>query len=518
MARRIGGKLKISGTLIAEGPLSVGGMGGDVDVDLALARDGRGRLYVPGTSLAGPLRDWIVRGFSESLAREILGFQEGDKGRASNVFVEDAVIEGMSDDCVEIRDGVRIDRITGTAATGFKYNRAVLPKGTKVPLRMTVELPEKDPERGRVKKVLGLLLRALENGEVGLGAARTRGLGRMKLDPALIKIREENWAGKEGILDVLKGGGKKISVEDLLKSSAEITAKPNMELRIEIGWKADGPVMVKAEGDGIVVDSLPLVSGKGGGEHALVIPGSSIKGALRSQAERIIRTVLGRDASEGFLEQVGVPLVEHLFGSAKRKKEDGQDENKSAQKPPGRGALFVDDCYGSKGFGRDAWARVETATGERDLRQALDCAGLGDTQQAFHVAVDRWTGGAAEGFLYSGLEPLNHPWERIRMRIDLSFLPDDMRVPAVALVLLLLRDMAEGRIPIGFGSNRGMGAIRVEKVSVNGAGLWGDLACLAGPLDLPEGDLKAVGIDNLKEIETAWTDWLDRQPRAEVTA
>lgn len=516
MARRIGGRIKISGVLVAEGPLSVGGMGGDVDVDLALARDGRGRLYVPGTSLAGPLRDWIERNISDvRFSKELFGFQDEDEGRASALFIEDAVIEGASDDDVEVRDGVGIDRKRGAAAQGVKYNRAVLPRGTMVPLLMTVELPEQDTQRGWVRKAVGLLLRALEAGEVGLGAARTRGLGRMKLEGKTCDIREENWI--RGILEVLREGGKKIDIADLLGSSADLAEKSPAGLDVEIRWKADGPVMVKAERDGIAVDLLPLVSGKGSSEMALVIPGSSIKGALRSQAERIVRTVLGHDAGEGFLEQVQVPLVEHLFGSSKRKKKDGRGEDEPVPKPPGRGALFVDDCYGSKGFSRDSWKSVETAVDEGALRQALDQAGLRDTQHAFHVAVDRWTGGAADGFLYSGLEPLNHPWEPIRMRIDLDFLPPGLRVPATALILLLLRDLAEKRIPIGFGSNRGMGSVKVESVAVRGRGLEAEIECL-GSVDLGAGDLKAIGIGNLKKIEMAWTSWIDRQTRAEVTA
>lgn len=52
--------------------------------------------------------------------------------------------------------------------------------------------------------------------------------------------------------------------------------------------------MVKAEGEGIAVDILPLISGFDGG-ITFVLPGSSIKGALRTQAERIIRTVLQKE-------------------------------------------------------------------------------------------------------------------------------------------------------------------------------------------------------------------------------
>ena len=77
--------------------------------------------------------------------------------------------------------------------------------------------------------------------------------------------------------------------------------------------------MVKAGFDGVAVDMLPLVSGLDGG-LALILPGSSVKGAMRARAESIVRTVLGsdlsgkRDPKEKFLHDLDVKLVNDLFG------------------------------------------------------------------------------------------------------------------------------------------------------------------------------------------------------------
>src|SRR5262245_58176592 len=62
MARKIDSRLKINCTLVARTPLHVGGMGGSVDTDLALAVNGQGDFYIPGTSLAGALRGWLLTG------------------------------------------------------------------------------------------------------------------------------------------------------------------------------------------------------------------------------------------------------------------------------------------------------------------------------------------------------------------------------------------------------------------------------------------------------------------------
>ncbi len=59
MARNITGKVVVAGTLEAMTPLSVGGAGGGTSVDLEVARNGSGDLYIPGTSLAGAFRNWM---------------------------------------------------------------------------------------------------------------------------------------------------------------------------------------------------------------------------------------------------------------------------------------------------------------------------------------------------------------------------------------------------------------------------------------------------------------------------
>ena len=37
----------------------------------------------------------------------------------------------------EVRDGVGIDRMRGAAADRYKYDRAILPRGTRLPFELT---------------------------------------------------------------------------------------------------------------------------------------------------------------------------------------------------------------------------------------------------------------------------------------------------------------------------------------------------------------------------------------------
>jgi len=98
------------------------------------------------------------------------------------------------------------------------------------------------------------------------------------------------------------------------------------------------------------------------------------------------------------------------------------------------------------------------------------------------------------------LEPHAVEWEPITLTVDLDRTP-----PAgVALLLLVLRDLANGRLPLGFAVNRGMGAVKDVAVTVtpHGAIEYG-----AAPFTLAA----------LPEfLKREWVAWLDQVPVAEV--
>jgi CRISPR/Cas system CSM-associated protein Csm3 (group 7 of RAMP superfamily) len=239
----------------------------------------------------------------------------------------------------------------------------------------------RNPER--VAAALGHLVAALEAGEVRLGAAKTRGAGRVRLESGYT-LHEDTLDSRKGILDVLKGGGAGLSGHAALTSRVQdFGPKRRPYLTIEIAWKPVGPVMVKADAAGIAVDMLPLVGASNGG-RAQVIPGSSIKGTLRAYAERIAATVLDEpdpdrareqntmaylDGRRRFLVQLGRrQLVETLFGAARKPAKKNQQaggnnsggaQNGDGRVPlPGLGALTVEDCIAEARIDRKKWRKI----------------------------------------------------------------------------------------------------------------------------------------------------------------
>ena len=513
MARRIHSRLKIVGELTAETPLHVGGYGESFETDMALARNGKGEYYIPGTSLTGALRNWFEKSFidqtdkqteesTQKFVKDVWGYQDGNEGHASFVLIEDLALPEQVQS--ELRDGVGIDRFYGTAADGIKFDRAILPKGTRLKFEMTVEI-QKDAKK--IKAMFGHLLDALSKGNIRLGASKTRGLGKVTFAPRLIK--EALFDEFSAILDVVeKKPGKTYQIQSLQNEDTGITVSGSQLLTITIAWKPKSALMVKAGYEGIGVDMLPLTSANSTGKVSLCLPGSSVKGAFRAHAERILRTFSQQTVKDvPFHEEIKLDLTNELFGAKKEENE----KNKFL----GLGALSVDDCYATEVFDSSVWSEVEAGELEDDktyntqtLWQALkkiDKDDKDDTSNfkiSHHVAIDRWTGGASEGALYSVLQPtVKIGWQDICLTLDLARLPDDKKLPSLMLLLLVLRDFAENRLPLGFATNRGMG--EVEGVSYKTEGPY-EIEWRDGKFDFTNcSDLKSA-------LEKEWSEWLKK--------
>lgn len=514
MSRPIETRFLITGTLIAETPIHVGGIEGNPATDMALSVDGQGRLYIPGTSLAGPLRHWLIEVFGARAVEKFWGRipPKGSdvKSQASYVTIDDSVIEPSVS--TEIRDGVGIDREYGSAAYGIKFDREILPKGTKIGLRIAYDRPLNNAGAAELRAAL----EALGRGDIRLGAAKTRGLGKVDLY-GVWTVEQFDLHTRSGVLALLhrpgngsaKGYGKG-KLELLSKTAASGTATP--KITITIKWKPVGPVMVKASAEGTEVYVMPLVTGDGAGCAAPVIAGSSAKGALRTQTERILATVcaIGVNSTDTgrtrFINQLSrLQLIEALFGAIKKRESDQAGANNRT----GRGALGIDDCLATQSIPIAAWAAladegITTLCSSRDVAQ--------------HVAIDRWTGGAADQMLFSAAEPWGLEWNPIVVEVDVNRLlcacnnSERDAQAAIALLVLTLRDMTEGCVPLGYGVNRGYGDIAIGGMTFTTAGSasWPWLEDLAG-LKITRTGLSA-SIDPsaaLTLLNGAWKSYLD---------
>lgn len=552
---------ELRGDLVCETPLYVGGWDDTAVADLAVARDGLGRPVIPGTSVAGALRSWLAgtggswwagtRGGGESdrspgtVLNSLFGWARGQEGAASRIRVDDAPLIGDGV-AAQLRAGVGIDRNTRSAAAGFLYEREVLPAGTRFAFRLVAdEPPEGD---AGVAGAFAALTTALRAGHIRLGAARTRGLGRVRLDEAT--IRETDLADRDGLRAWLTGAAAWEPATGEAGAGSSGAGVPG-QLGITVGWKPVGSVFVKDSLRGGLVDILPLTSTSADGKVRLLLPGSSVKGVLRAHAERIVRTLRGTPAPATLRETLdgeALPGVVGLFGRSPRRCTGRESAAEKRAAAGWRGALEITDCHSRGHVSAEDWNSVLAASGQpadvppegeaaaeapepepvpdrnprRADRQAA-AAARGDSRQelrahldriggddlswrvADHVAIDRWTGGAADSALFNVLEPVGTAWEPLALNLDCrragGGLPDGDPVAAV-LMLLLLRDLADGWLTFGFGGTRGNGHITVTEIRFTGTDLPEPWAALVGA-----GTLQAVLDDPPAPVTEALARW-----------
>ncbi|MFD7656635.1 RAMP superfamily CRISPR-associated protein [Actinosynnema sp. NPDC059797] len=416
--------------LRARTPVHVGADGANGIADLPMATDGLGRLIIPGTSWAGVLRA-VMRTIAPAQENTVFGHADGEEGRASRLSVFDTVVDDGGD--LALRTGVGIDRRTGAAADRLLYDRIVIPPGH----RFTLDLRYDGPP----SPALAALVAHVRATGLTIGAAGSRGLGRLDCQSAT--VRRTDLHSRAAVLALLAGD---TAAEDITPTPAAATG-----LGIRIAWRPREPVLVGAAAEGTTAHLVPLTTTGADGGLVPVLPGSSIKGMLRSEAERAVRTLTGPDSDPGDDPAAAadalaarVPALAVLFGTRER-----------------AGALRIPDVAATPEAGVPAaqWARQFTDTAPPNPPWA---------RPRTRVAIDRWTGGAADARLFTTLEPRIWSWEPISLDLDEARIPDQQRTAALVLLGVAAAPLVEGTARIGYATTRGSGGIEPLEVTVTG--------------------------------------------------
>ncbi len=146
----------------------------------------------------GQWEDRQLQILGEKLCRACLTW--GSPFLAGRVRIPDLRLDEATSTATEIRDGVGLDRDTGTAVRGIKFDLEALPAGARFAFEIIVE-PEAD--RGVVALSVGELLQ----GNVPLGGRVTRGLGDVKLEA--FTIHEVDLATPAQLVPYLTRGVRK---------------------------------------------------------------------------------------------------------------------------------------------------------------------------------------------------------------------------------------------------------------------------------------------------------------------
>ena len=184
------------------------------------------------------------------------------------------------------------------------------------------------------------------------------------------------------------------------------------------------------------------------------IPGSSIKGMIRSYAEKICRSLRDNpvpvclpylrpgEEQQGEKRQASCGLCFDKF-----KKEKKRETISSSQ-------VYRLSCPACRLFGSHEFAG-RFATSDAYLTEGFKAKGAPLLEIRDGVAIDRLTGGTAGGAKYD-LEVLT------RGEFGTTLETRNFERWQLGLVGLVLRDMEQGLVRLGFGKSRGLGRFRVE--------------------------------------------------------
>lgn len=219
------------------------------------------------------------------------------------------------------------------------------------------------------------------------------------------------------------------------------------ECLIDLDLIPEGPVLIKSGLATISGPDMAFVTVFRNGREEVYLPGSSLKGVLRSHAERITRTLNPEAACDLFAS--GKDDNELSCGTRldKRKK-----KNENLDTP----IVYKDSCLICKLFG-STWL-----AGRLAISDAYIVGEPPRPQRRDGVGIDRFTGGAAGGAKFE-LEVVT---EGV---FATTFYLRNFELWQLALIGFLFQDLKDGLIRIGMGKSRGLGKVRcaIKNIQLN---------------------------------------------------
>lgn len=333
-----------------------------------------------------------------------------------------------------------IDRHTRATQDKHLVHTECLPQGLQFKLIITGAFNAKQ---------LGFLLSLLEgfNDEktpVLLGADTASGKGRFswslknlaKLDCAAVQL----WLGnphrgmiRDAYVDLeeeeLRKWIRRSQTENSFKDASDfmdLKITLNFDSHFLVGDPVDKTAQQATEKDGQNKELLPDYRPRKGGDGKLILPARSVRGAIRSQAERILRTL-------------GIPVCNPLSHNP--------DKNClkiiSAKKEKNKLCLAC-QIFGAAGL--KSLVEIDDFTEDANSR--------GHYMEQDFLAIDRFTGGGKDGAKFkikASYQPTLSGTLRIKHSGTLA------NTPGLGLLALVLRDLKEGDITFGMGAAKGYG-------------------------------------------------------------
>ena len=418
-SRKLKERIIIRGKLVLETPTHVGNGDTDGPLDMPLLVDAlEGHAMLPGSSLAGALREVL----DEFEARMLFGHVTDKASQESFLMIDDALAQ---DTRRELRDGVAIDPTTRTAEEKKKFDIELLAVGTEFPTSLELLVPQSDD--GSYVRALAKALTLLQQGHIRLGKRKRRGFGKCTVTSWQVCRYDlttvdglRNW-----LLERFEENCQQGTDIRLLLGLDDLAIPARRGFLIKATFILNGSMLIRSGfGEPGAPDVVHLHSLRNG-KYQPVLSGTSLAGALRARALKIANTIYGKDSNQG------ARWVDRIFGNR-----DLGNLPKSQRKALTASRLWVEETV---------------------IENALE---LVQTR----VKIDRFTGGTFPAALFNEQPVWGKLREETQVTIELflepSPRPDQPIEPEIGLLLLLLKDLWTGDLPLGGESGVGRGRLR----------------------------------------------------------
>jgi len=436
---------KISAQLRTESPLHIGN--GEItthpkldDTQVnACIKDVTNQPYLPGTTLKGNLFAWLNDRIQDEQQRQNLpalfgqSSVENSSGAGGRAEFHDAPLTSpLSSDGKNypywqqktqtyIETSTAIHRMTRTVVDGKLFYTELVPPDVGFAVAITGTMTDSQAA------ILIAALQAFGNPEQAatLGAENTGGKGYMSLygnvEAACMDAQQaSDWLNRQ---DIGMAGNaliplSKDEINALAQPVTASLAKAGKRDSLQLTIRMDGSFLINNPESALQEDAesdhQPLLDAQGNP----LLSGKSLRGAMRSQAERIIRSLGGTCCDTA-------KPCEPLF----------------------RAKNLENLCLACQVFGATGWQSP------LHIHHFKFAGEIAEKHEQEFVAIDRFHGGGKHGAKYNATSYLR---PKFTGSIEL-----DHRLPdwGKGLLALLLRDFKEGDIKLGFAANKGYGGV-----------------------------------------------------------
>lgn len=396
---------------VCEGPLHIGSaIGGKEEV---LIDSVTRKPFIQASSLAGVFRSTYAKNHSEEEVEVLFGASrmnenENSADKKSRVVFTDGQFDSKSLK-IEIRPHVKIDRETGSVTSanksGQKFNMEYIGAGavinTEVYLYDTDELSLADEFES--------VLASIKAGEISIGAKKSSGAGKLSLE----------YVGKK-VFNLMNSEDRKLWLdEEVLDENKynDITKELSSEIKsvtaykVVIAGQTEGAILIKGIATSSFGKNAPDAENIRNAKDEYIVPGSSYRGAIKSQMEKIAAYINKKS------------VIDKSFGFVGKKQNDSASGN----------MIFNDAVIGNSN-------NIDV------LRH--------------RIHIDKFTGGVMHGGLFSEKNACG------KLELEIDVLDKNNPKATLGLLMMALRDLAIKSINLGSGYATGKGFIDVDFIQI----------------------------------------------------